>query len=78
MHRSSCLASASSFLYVCIAASAGWTTPLLPSALFGDNAVLQREAAVPIWGTATAGEKVVVRFHEASASAVPTPTAIGA
>ena len=26
-------------------------------ALFGDHMVLQRDAAVPVWGTATAGAK---------------------
>ncbi len=33
----------------------------LPS-FFGDQMVLQREANVPIWGTATAGQKVSVSF----------------
>lgn len=32
------------------------------NALFGDNAVLQRDAVVPVWGTADAGENVTVEF----------------
>lgn len=34
--------------------------------VFGDNMVLQREQAVPVWGWAAPGEKVTVRFawHE--------------
>lgn len=35
---------------------------LIVSPLFGDNAVLQREMPVPIWGMASAGEKVSVQF----------------
>lgn len=32
--------------------------------IFGDNMVLQRNVKIPIWGTASAGEKVLVRFHQ--------------
>lgn len=38
------------------------------SALFGDNMVLQRDAKVPIWGTADPGEEVVVTLGEQRAS----------
>ncbi len=31
-------------------------------ALFSDNAVLQRDSAVPVWGTADPGEKITVEF----------------
>lgn len=34
-----------------------------PAALFSDNAVLQRNAIVPVWGTADEGEKVTVKFQ---------------
>jgi sialate O-acetylesterase len=34
-----------------------------PHALFTDGMVLQREIAVPIWGTADTGEKVTVEFN---------------
>lgn len=33
-----------------------------PNSLFSDNAVLQRDKLVPIWGTAADGEKVTVEF----------------
>jgi sialate O-acetylesterase len=35
---------------------------VVPAALFTDNAVLQRDKPVPVWGTADAGEKVSVSF----------------
>ena len=31
---------------------------------FTDHAVLQRDLPVPIWGHASAGEKIIVRFHD--------------
>ncbi len=34
-----------------------------PHALFTDGMVLQRELAIPIWGTADSGEKVTVEFN---------------
>lgn len=33
-----------------------------PADIFADNMVLQREKAVPVWGTASKGEKVTVSF----------------
>ena len=39
------------------------------SSLFGDNMVLQREMAVPIWGTADPGEAVTLKIGDAQASA---------
>jgi len=36
--------------------------------VFGDSMVLQRDAAVPVWGWATPGETVTVRFGEQSRS----------
>jgi len=35
---------------------------VVPAPLFTDNAVLQRDKPVPVWGTADAGEKVSVSF----------------
>jgi len=35
---------------------------------FSDNAVLQREKYVPVWGTANAGEQVTVDFNGQSKS----------
>ncbi|MCL1888439.1 MAG: 9-O-acetylesterase, partial [Kiritimatiellaeota bacterium] len=36
---------------------------------FRDNAVLQREKPVPVWGRADPGEKITVTFHSQTASA---------
>ena len=48
------------------AALALWNAPLKadvsPNPLFSDNAVLQRDRKVPVWGTAAEGEKVIVEF----------------
>jgi hypothetical protein len=35
---------------------------VVPAFLFNDNAVLQRDKPIPVWGTADAGEKVSVAF----------------
>jgi sialate O-acetylesterase len=35
---------------------------IAPDSLFSDNAVLQRNQLVPVWGTATKGEKISVEF----------------
>lgn len=35
---------------------------LKPALVFGSHMVLQRDAVVPVWGTASAGDKVVVSF----------------
>jgi sialate O-acetylesterase len=35
---------------------------VVPAPLFTDNAVLQRDKPVPVWGTASAGEKISVTF----------------
>ena len=40
------------------------------SPIFSDNMVLQRDISAPIWGTATPGENVSVRFKEQEKSAV--------
>lgn len=40
------------------------------ASLFTDNMVLQRDAAIPVWGTADAGENVTVTFAGQSRSAV--------
>lgn len=42
----------SSFLYA----------DVTPAAIFSDSMVLQRDTKVPVWGTASSGEKVTVRF----------------
>lgn len=54
---------ASSLCALCAAANVKLAEP------FSDGAVLQRRAAVPVWGTAAPGEKVTVSFAGASATA---------
>ncbi|MDF1548094.1 MAG: sialate O-acetylesterase [Bacteroidales bacterium] len=39
---------------------------LKPAQIFTDNMVLQQKQKVPIWGSATPGEKVEIRFREQS------------
>ena len=39
--------------------SVGWAD-VVPSALFTDHMVIQRETQAPVWGTADAGESVTV------------------
>ncbi|WP_052362087.1 sialate O-acetylesterase [Geminisphaera colitermitum] len=41
-----------------------------PAALFGDNAVLQRDVPLRIWGRADPGESVTVRFYKATVSGI--------
>ena len=40
-----------------------------PHPIFTDNMVLQRDAEIPVWGLADAGEKVSVTLGEATATA---------
>ena len=47
---------------VCFLSSILSASALEPASLFSDHAVLQRNAEVPVWGTAEAGSKVTVRF----------------
>ncbi len=41
---------------------------VVPAFLFNDNAVLQRDKPIPVWGTADAGEKVSVSFSGKTAA----------
>lgn len=43
-------------------AAAGFGAQLKVASLFGDGAVLQRDAVVPVWGTAAPGDAVEVSF----------------
>ncbi len=52
-------------LVACVSSAA-----VQPAGLFADNAVLQRDAAVRIWGRATPGETVTVLFAEQSKETV--------
>lgn len=48
---------------------AGLQAAPLPSPLFSDHAVLQRDTAVPVWGSASPGEKLTVRYRGQKAEA---------
>src|SRR5690606_6214739 len=45
-----------------LAAPVALWADVVPSPLFQDHAVLQRDKPVPVWGRADAGEKVTVTF----------------
>jgi sialate O-acetylesterase len=45
----------------------------IPAACFGSHMVLQRDVPLPIWGSAAAGERVVVSFAESESSATAGP-----
>jgi sialate O-acetylesterase len=51
-------------------APAGGNDAVTLDALFSDHMVLQREAKLPVWGTAAAGHEITVTFNGASAGAV--------
>ena len=44
-------------------AAAGARAEVRVDPMFSDHMVLQRDAAVPVWGTAAPGEKVTVAFR---------------
>ncbi|MHB1460851.1 MAG: sialate O-acetylesterase [Armatimonadota bacterium] len=56
---------------VCVASTPLWADVAMHS-LFTENAVLQRGISLPVYGTATDGEKVTVQFCGQTASTVAT------
>ena len=52
-----------------LSAIPGWAEVKLPAVL-SSHMVLQREMPVPVWGTAAAGEKVIVKFRNQEKTAV--------
>lgn len=42
---------------------AGNTDSFKPHAIFGDNMVLQRDKKVPVWGSASPGENIIVKIN---------------
>ncbi|MEO8617286.1 MAG: sialate O-acetylesterase, partial [Luteolibacter sp.] len=52
----------------CLLATAASAVEINP--LFQDNAVLQCDARVPVWGTAENGERITVKFAGQSVSTV--------
>ncbi|MGN6506186.1 MAG: sialate O-acetylesterase [Tepidisphaeraceae bacterium] len=63
-------ASAALAMAVVAAMSAKASADVTPACLFTENAVLQRDMPLPVWGTATPGETVKVSIDGQSASAV--------
>lgn len=55
-------------LLLCIALAIPAQAIVKPNALFSDGAVLQQGISVPVWGTASGGEKVTVKFLNQSVS----------
>lgn len=55
-------------LLVAIAASGAAHSAVKPNPLFSDNAVLQQDVEVPVWGTANDGEQVTVTFGKQKVS----------
>ena len=61
------------FFLLCIAALAQTLlADVIPNTLFSDNAVLQQQRPVPVWGTAADGEKVTVEFAGQKVETVAT------
>ena len=58
---------------LCLAPATGWTEVKLP-ALFSDHMVLQRDMEVPVWGTASPGERVTVTLGTGTATTQAYPS----
>lgn len=58
---------------LCLAPATGRTEAKLP-ALFSDHMVLQRDMEVPVWGTASPGERVTVTLGAGTASTQADPS----
>jgi sialate O-acetylesterase len=57
-------------LIVACALASSARAVVTPTSLFSDNAVLQQNAEIPVWGTAKDGEKVTVQFDGQSATTI--------
>ena len=58
------------WLSICaLLASTSAQATLKPAAIFTDNAVLQRGIDLPVWGTATNGRRITVKFNGQERSA---------
>jgi sialate O-acetylesterase len=58
-------------LTACCQSHLAWAE-VTPHGLFTDNAVLQRDVKLPVWGTTTGTEKITVSFAGQEVSAAPT------
>ena len=56
-----------SLLFLLVFSTAG-RAAVTPNPLFSDNAVLQEETPIPVWGVAKEGEKISVTLDGQSAS----------
>jgi sialate O-acetylesterase len=57
-------------LIACLLLPAALVAAVKPNALFSDNAVLQRDREIPVWGDANDGEKIIVELNGQKASTV--------
>jgi sialate O-acetylesterase len=62
------LVSKSVFLFASVVMAHSAFADVRPAHVFSDHMVLQRDASVPVWGTADAGEKVTVKLAGQSVS----------
>jgi len=69
MHKKHPLRSLFHLTLSALAAISSARADVVLNGLFADHMVLQRDAKVPVWGTATPGEEVTVTFGKASAKA---------
>ncbi len=60
-------------LMILILGSLQARSEVIVSSLIGDHMVLQRDMKVPVWGSAEAGEKVMVTFLDQTVSATADP-----
>ncbi|HEX8371238.1 MAG TPA: sialate O-acetylesterase [Chthoniobacterales bacterium] len=64
----------SPFLLALLCLGAPLCADVVPNFLFSNNAILQRDKPIPVWGTADAGEKVTVTFTGKTAAATADAT----
>ncbi len=64
------LASIPVFVWLFLLLNAALAAPPVPSALFSDGAVLQRDRELPVWGYASPGDRIVVEFGRRRATAI--------
>lgn len=58
-------------LLICFSVLAG--ASIRPAKIFSDNMVLQRDVAIPVWGTALPGEQIILQLGTLKAVTTATP-----